>query len=51
MIFNLKDIDMNNYVSWVYSELLKRIQTAETNITTNSEDIYRMNGFAGFDGQ
>ncbi len=51
MIFNLKDIDMNNYVSWVYSELLKRIQTAETNITTNSEDIYRMNGFVGFDGQ
>lgn len=42
---------MNNYVSWVYSELLKRIQTAETNITTNSEDIYRMNGFVGFDGQ
>ena len=39
MIFNLKDIDMNNYVSWVYSELLKRIQTAETNITINSEDI------------
>ena len=31
--------------------LLKRIQTAETNITTNSEDIYRMNGFVGFDGQ
>lgn len=51
MIFNLKDIDMNNYVSWVYSELLKRIQTAETNISTNSEDIYRMNGFVGFDGQ
>ena len=21
MIFNLKDIDMNNYVSWVYNEL------------------------------
>lgn len=42
---------MNNYVSWVYSELLKRIQTAETNITTNSEDIYRTNGFVGFDGQ
>lgn len=42
---------MNNYVSWVYSELLKKIQSAETNITTNSEDIYRMNGFVGFDGQ
>lgn len=51
MIFNLKDIDMNNYVSWVYSELLKKIQTAETTISEKSEDIYRINGFVGFDGQ
>ena len=42
---------MNNYVSWVYSELLKKIQSAETNISTNSDDIYRINGFVGFDGQ
>ncbi len=51
MIFNLKDIDMNNYISWVYSELLGRIQTAENNISDNSDDIYRINGFVGFDGQ
>lgn len=51
MIFNLKDIDMNNYVSWVYSELLKKIQSAESNISDNSDDIYRINGFVGFDGQ
>ena len=51
MIFNLKDVDMNNYISWVYSELLGRIQTAENNISDNSDDIYRINGFVGFDGQ
>ena len=42
---------MNNYVSWVYSELLKKIQSAESNISDNSDDIYRINGFVGFDGQ
>lgn len=42
---------MNNYVSWVYNELLKKIQSAETNISDNSDDIYRINGFVGFDGQ
>lgn len=26
MIFNLKDIDINNYVSWVYSTLLAEIE-------------------------
>ncbi len=26
MILNLKDIDMNNYISWVYSDILNRIK-------------------------
>lgn len=30
MIFNLKDMDMNNYVSWVYNTLIEKI-TGNTN--------------------
>ena len=47
MIFNLKDIDLNNYVSWVYSNLLGILQGYENNgqlgspkiITATGEDI------------
>ena len=51
MIFNLKDMDMNNYISWVYSTLLQRIQGAETDIGINGADITKLYGFVGFDGQ
>lgn len=51
MIFNLKDIDLNNYVSWVYSSLLKRVQASETDISILGGDIDRINGFVGYDGQ
>lgn len=51
MIFNLKDVDMNNYISWVYNTLLKSIQGAETDISINGGEIERINGFVGYDGQ
>lgn len=51
MIFNLKDIDLNNYVSWVYSSLLQRVQASETDISILGGDIDRINGFVGYDGQ
>ena len=51
MIFNFKDIDMNNYVSWIYSTLLQRLQGAETDISINGGEIERLNGFVGYDGQ
>ena len=43
MIFNLKDIDMNNYISWIYSTLLQRIQAAETDISINGAAIDNIN--------
>lgn len=43
MIFNLKDIDMNNYISWVYSSLLQRVQAAETDISINGGAIDNIN--------
>ncbi len=43
MIFNLKDIDMNNYVSWVYSSLLERVQASETDISINGSAIDSIN--------
>lgn len=51
MIFNLKDLELNNYVSWVYSTLLKSIQGAETDISINGGDIARLYDFVGYDGQ
>ena len=33
MIFNLKDLDMNNYVSWVYGNLLGEINNINERIT------------------
>ena len=51
MIFNLKDIDMNNYISWIYSTLLPRVQGAETDIGINGADITRLYGYVGYDGQ
>lgn len=51
MIFNLKDIDMNNYISWVYSSLLQRVQASETDISILGGDINRLNDFVGYDGQ
>ena len=38
MIFNLKDIDMNNYVSWVYNELTY-VKTAVNELIEECEDI------------
>lgn len=43
MILNLKDIDMNNYISWVYSSLLQRVQAAETDISINGGAIDNIN--------
>lgn len=37
MIFNLKDIDMNNYITWVYNTLLEKI-TGNTNKITAVEN-------------
>ena len=51
MIINVKDIDMNNYISWIYSTLLTRVQAAETDISILGGDIDRFNGFIGYDGQ
>ena len=51
MIFNLKDKAMNNYISWVYSTLLQRVQAAETDVSINGGDITKLYGFVGFDGQ
>lgn len=58
MIFNLKDKTMNNYVSWVYGELLRmygellqKIQAAESDISINGGDITNLYGIVGFDGQ
>lgn len=51
MIFNLKDKAMNNYISWVYSSLLQRVQAAETDVSINGADITKLYGFVGFDGQ
>lgn len=51
MIFNLKDKAMNNYISWVYGELLPRIQAAESDIGINGADITNLYSFVGFDGQ
>ena len=42
---------MNNYVSWVYSTLLRMIQGAETDISINGGEIERLNDFVGYDGQ
>ena len=38
MIFNLKDIDMNNYVSWVYNELTY-VKTAVNELIEECQDI------------
>ena len=38
MIFNLKDIDMNNYISWVYSELTY-VKNAVNELIEECEDI------------
>ena len=38
MIFNLKDIDMNNYVSWVYNELTY-VKTAVNELIEECEGI------------
>lgn len=51
MIFNLKDNDINNYITWVYNTLLKMIQGAETDISINGGEIERLNSFVGYDGQ
>lgn len=51
MIFNLKDKAMNNYISWVYSTLLQRVQAAETDVSINGGDITKLYGIVGFDGQ
>ena len=51
MIFNLKDNDLNNYVTWVYNTLIQRVQAAETDISINGGDISNLYGFVGFDGQ
>lgn len=51
MIFNVKDIDMNNYISWIYSTLLQRVQASETDISILGGDIERLNDFVGYDGQ
>lgn len=51
MIFNMKDMDMNNYISWVYSTLLQRVQGAETDVSINGADITRIYGIVGYDGQ
>lgn len=51
MIFNLKDNDMNNYITWVYNSLLQSLQAAETDISINGGEIERLNSFVGYDGQ
>lgn len=51
MILNIKDLSMNNYVTWVYSTLLQRLQAAETDISANGGDITRIYGHVGYDGQ
>lgn len=51
MIFNLKDNDINNYITWVYNSLLQRLQAAETDISINGGEIERLNSFVGYDGQ
>ena len=51
MIFNLKDNDMNNYITWVYNTLLQRVQSAETDISINGGDITRLYDYVGYDGQ
>lgn len=51
MIYNLKDMALNNYVTWVYSTLLQRVQAAETDISINGGDISRIYDFVGYDGQ
>lgn len=51
MIFNLKDNDMNNYITWVYNTLLQRVQGAETDISINGGDITKLYGYVGYDGQ
>lgn len=51
MIVNLKDKDLNNYVSWVYSVLLQRLQAAESDISINGGEIERLTDFVGYDGQ
>lgn len=43
MIYNLKDLDLNNYVTWVYSTLLQRVQAAETDISINGGAIDNIN--------
>lgn len=43
MIINLKDLDMNNYISWIYSTLLQRVQAAETDISINGGAIDNIN--------
>lgn len=51
MIINVKDIDMNNYISWIYSTLLQRVQAAESDIGINGADIARIYDFISYDGQ
>lgn len=51
MIFNLKDNDLNNYVTWVYNSLLQRVQASESDIGINGADITRLYDFVGYDGQ
>lgn len=51
MILNVKDIGMNNYITWIYSTLLKQLQGAETDIAINGGDISRLYDFVGYDGQ
>ena len=43
MIFNLKDNEMNNYITWVYGTLLQRVQASETDISINGEAIDNIN--------
>lgn len=51
MIINVKDIDMNNYISWIYGTLLTRVQAAESDVGINGADISRIYDFIGYDGQ
>jgi len=39
MIFNLKDLDLNNYVTWVYNTLIEKITGNTNKITTVEEKI------------
>lgn len=51
MIINVKDIDMNNYISWIYSTLLQRVQASESDIGILGADITKLYDLVGYDGQ